>query len=243
MKKLVLGSLLFAALVSQTTGCIITSDGGGDDFATIDAEWSFVEVDATGRVAATLPCPAGFDTVAFHNQQFDPVTDRDIGVAVVDVFDCVDGTNFTDELNPGVYESFLSVTSSSGASVYADSTAAVIDVTVDDATFGAQFIDNGGYFRIDWDLRRGTTPVGCTDIGGVEIEATLVNTSAGIVDIFDCEWGFGYSAGVRQGTYVVKVNALNSNDLAIGQGPTLIDRTMGFDNDIVDLGVAVIQLQ
>jgi hypothetical protein len=241
MKKLVLGSLLLAALVSQTTGCIITSDGG-DDFATMDAEWSFVEVDTTGRAVATLPCPAGFDTVALHNQQFDPATDRDIGVEIVDVFDCVDATNFTDELEPGVYETFLSVTSPGGANVYARSVSAVVDVTDADATFETQFIDNGGYFRVDWDLRRGATPVGCADVGGVEIEATLVNTTAGIVDIFPCEWGFGYSAGVMEGTYTVKLNALNTSDQAIGSGPTLINKTMGVENDIVDLGVNVIDL-
>jgi len=122
MKKLVLGSLLLAALVSQTTGCIITSDDGDDvvdDFATIDAEWSFHEVDASGRPVVTNGCPTGYDTVALHNQQFDPASGRDIGTEVVDLFDCVDTKNFSDELVPGVYETFLSVTSPGGASIYA----------------------------------------------------------------------------------------------------------------------------
>lgn len=241
MKKLVLGSLLLAALVSQTTGCIITSDDG-DDFATMDAEWSFQEVDASGRPVRENPCPAGFDTVALHNQQFDPVTDGDIGPEVIDLFDCVDGANFTDELNPGVYETFLTVTSPGGASVYASSISAVVDVTTSDKTFATQIIDNGGYFRVDWDLRRqGTnTLLTCSDVAnidGVEITATLSGTSTAVVDTFDCEDRFGYSASVREGTYVVKVDAINTSEQAIGPGVLLNNRTVGIRNDIEDLGI------
>lgn len=243
MKKLVLGSLLLAALVSQTTGCIITTDDDGE-FARMDAEWSFHDVNVDGDPVTTNPCPLGFDTVALHNQQFDPTDDRDIGPEVVDLFDCDVGRDFTDALNPGVYETFLSVTSSSGASVYASSISAIVDVTDTDKTFETQFIDNGGYFRIDWDLRKGTTPLNCRDIAGiagVEIIATLSGSTAAISDKFDCEDGFGYSAAVREGRYVIKVDAINGANQAIGSGPTLNDKVMGIENDIVDLGVAVLQ--
>jgi hypothetical protein len=251
MKKLVLGSLLLAALVSQTTGCIITSDDGdddiGDEFARMDVEWSFVDVDASGRPIRDNGCPAGYGSVTLHNQQFDPVTDQDIGPEILDVFDCVDEANFTDELDPGVYESFLSVTNGIGGPLYASSISAIVDVTATDKTFTSQIVDNGGYFRVDWDLRRqgSNALLACRDVAnidGVEITATLSGTSTAVVDTFDCEDGFGYSAAVREGNYVVKVDALNTSDQAIGPGALLNNKTVGIRNDIEDLGIVQLQI-
>ncbi|HWO24984.1 MAG TPA: hypothetical protein VNO30_39865 [Kofleriaceae bacterium] len=247
MKKLVLGSLLLAALISQTTGCIITSsDDVDDEFATINAEWSFHEVDASGRPVVTNPCPAGFDTVALHNQQFDPATGRDLGSEVIDLFDCVDMRNFTDELVPGVYETFLSVTSPGGASIYATSLAATVDVTTVDKTFSSDIVDNGGYFKVGWDLRRTSatgTLLACRDVAnidGVEITATLSGSSAAVTDTFDCEPGVDFSAAVMEGTYVVKVDAINTSNQAIGAGELLNNKVMRDRNQVTDLGIVTL---
>ena len=245
MRKLVLGSLL-AVLATQTTGCIISS--GDDEFATINAEWSFHTVNPTGAVSPPNSCPAGFNTVALHNQLVD-ASFRPIGPEVIDLFDCIDMRNFTDELEPGVYETFLSVTSGSGGTIYADSLIETIDVTDADDTFRTQIIDNGGYFKLGWDLReQGTNaPLACSQLragDGVGLTATLTsNTAIFVADDFDCEDGeefFTFTAPVAKGTYDVAIEPVDSAGASIGPSVVLDDKVMGDRNAVTELGVVTL---
>jgi hypothetical protein len=238
---------LLAVLATQTTGCIITSDGG-DDFATINAEWSFHTVNPTGAVSPPNSCPAGFNTVALHNQLVD-ANFRPIGDEVIDLFDCIDMRNFTDELDPGVYETFISVTTDSGGTIYADSLIETIDVSVTDDTFRTQIIDNGGYFKLGWDLREqgSNRALACADLAvgeGVGLTATLAsNTAIFVADDFDCEDGeefFTFTAPVAKGTYDVAIQPVNSAGASIGPSVVLDDKVMGDRNDVTELGVVTL---
>jgi hypothetical protein len=247
MKKLVLGSLLLAALVSQTTGCIITSDDDSSDFATVDAEWSFRTVNPTGQLSPPNLCPSGVDTVSLHAQEVDS-TGRLIGPEVIDAFNCVDMKNFSDPLPPGLYETWITVSGPTG--LYATSISAFVDVTTSDKTFTAEIIDNGGYFKLGWDLKSQSTaaPLACRDLlagkDRVGITATLVtNTSVFVADNFDCELGETFSTfsdAVAKGTYDVAIEPVDSNGGKIGDPVVLQDKVMGDRNSITDLGVVTL---
>jgi hypothetical protein len=245
MKKLALGSLTLAALVSQTTGCIITSDDP-DDFATITADWSFRTVNVAGSLSPENNCPAGFPTVALHSQELDG-SNRPVGPEVVDLFDCIDGRNFSDELLPGVYETFIRVTSDSGLNLYAESLPEIVDVRVNDVTIDPLIVDNGGYFAVAWDLRTlQNAPLDCRDIAGldgIEIASTFSGTSEGVTDIFDCEVGSAFSAPVMEGTYVISVAALDTAKEQISEDLVLNNKVMRDRNQVTDLGVLTIQVQ
>lgn len=250
MKNLVLGSLLLAALASQTTGCIITSDDTSD-YATINADWSFHTVNPQGMLSPPNNCPAGFDTVALHSQEVD-ASGRAIGSEVIDLFDCVDMRNFSDPLPPGVYETYVSVTSTGGANVYADSISALVDVTTADKTFSAQLVDNGGYFKVGWDLRRQGTaaPISCANLAatdGVGITATLAsNSSIFVPDDFDCVDGETFSVftdALAKGVYNVAIQAINAQSAAIGPATVLANKSIGDRNAVTDLGVVTLDVQ
>ncbi len=245
MKKLALGSLTLAALVSQTTGCIITSDDG-DDFATITADWSFHTVNPRGQLSPENNCPSGFPTVALHSQELDGA-DRPIGLEVVDLFDCIDGRNFSDELLPGVYETFIRVTDDTGLALYAESLPEIVDVRVNDVRIEPLIIDNGGRFSYAWDLRdQQNAALECRDVAGldgIEIAATLTSSMEGVTDIFDCEVGGAFSAPVMEGTYVISVAALDTTDKQISEDLTINNKVMRDRNQVTDLGVLTIQIQ
>ena len=245
MKKLVLGSLLLAALASQTTGCIITSDDTEEDFATITADWSFHNVSPTGLLSPENPCPDGFSAVALHTQEVDSTLRLIPGTATVDVFDCSRGSDFTDALVPAVYEAYLSVTSPGGASLYADTIPVIVDVTVSDKNFSAKIVQNGGYGKFGWDLIDMSTNalLSCADatrVDGIEINTTLVNSTSGTTDQFDCADHVAYTDAVMAGTYTVQVNAVmdaTPDPIAIGEIKTLPNVVVGDRNKVTNLGV------
>lgn len=249
MKKIVLGSLLLAALVSQTTGCIITSDDDGSaDFATIDAAWSFHNVNPDGTsLSPANPCPTGVDTVTLHSQEVD-TAGLPIGKEVQDVFTCSDMRHSSAPLPPAVYETWISVSGPGG--VYATSISAIVDVTTSDKTFAAEIVENGGYFEIAWDLKSQSTaaPLACRDlIAGkdrIGITATLVtNTSIFVADNFDCELGevfSTFSSAVAKGTYDVAIEPIDSAGASIGPSVVLQDKVVGDRNSITNLGVVTL---
>jgi hypothetical protein len=243
MKKLVLGSLLLAALASQTTGCVITSSDDAE-FATINAEWSFRSVNPSGQLSPPNNCPTDFGTVELHSQLVDANL-LPLGSEDLDLFDCVDMRHISAELEPGVYETFIRVASAGGSSVYAESLSEIVDVTISDKTFSTDIIDNGGYFKVAWDLReQGTNaPLDCADVAGidgVEISSTIAGTQDGVTTIFDCEVGADFSAPVMAGTYVVTLEALDTAEQPIGQGALLNNKVMRDHNHVADLGTVTL---
>jgi len=239
MKKLVLGSLLLAALA---TGCIITSSDDSGDLATINAQWSFHTVNQKGDLSPPNNCPSGYGTVTLHSQEID-ASGRAIGPEFQDVFDCIDMQHLSAELEPGVYRSFLEVTAGRGGSLYADTIPAEVDVTVSDKTYTAQIVDNGGYFKAAWDLRNAQTsaPVGCSGLGGVEISATITGSATSIFDTYNCTDGFAITDPLIEGTYLVQVTALNSADQKIVT-KDIPTQTIRDRNEVTDLGMVQLAL-
>jgi hypothetical protein len=240
--------LLLAALVSQTTGCIFVSDDDPEDFATITADWSFRDVNENGvLIAGDLGCPQGFPTIELHTIEVDS-QDRPIaGTDSIDLFDCDVGSDFSDPLVPAVYEAFIAVTTRGGGDVYAKSLAEIVDVRIDDKTIDPLIIDNGGYFKVGWTLRKvGTNAaLNCSQVTGlnkIEIGATLTGT-AGLVDTaFDCERGFDLSDPMPVGMYQVKINPINSANEKIGTGVVLDNQAMLDANRVVDLGTVTLPI-
>lgn len=233
MNKLVLGSLLLATLA---TGCIISSSDDTVDQATIHADWSFHTVNPQGALSPNNPCPSGFNTAALHEQEID-VNGRPIGAEIIDLFDCVAMTDFSDPLAPSVYETQIWITSDGGGSVYAKSIPVDVDVTVDDKNYSASIVDNGGYFEAAWDLRKAATnaPVTCAGLGGVEISATITGSATSIFDTYNCDLGFAVSDPLIAGNYLVEVSALNSADGKI-TSKQFNNETIGNRNQVTDLG-------
>jgi hypothetical protein len=241
MKNLVLGSLI-ALTASQAAGCVIESDGGGDD-AFITANWTFRD-EATGT---TTGCPAGFDTVALYNQEVTS-SGSPLGSPIIDLFDCVDGSGTSAPLPPTLFQSWIAVTNTNNTSQYGESPKAYVDVTVSDKTFSAQILNDGGYFFFRWNLYGESTDadLSCAQAGatgGVESIATDVSDSSNSAsDQFDCEDRAAYTAGFRAGTYTFSVAALDSNDQSIGTAPELLNEPIGTHNAINDLGLIEIPI-
>lgn len=245
MKKLVLGSLFLALIASQATGCIISSDDAPED-AFVTAQWSFRNVASQ----ANTGCPAGFATVALYNQEVDS-NDRPIaGIPPeIDLFDCIDGSGTTGAIPAVAYETWYEVTNGDGGALYGQSLAAIVDVTIEDKTFSASILNDGGYFSLSWILRGDTSArtLNCSEIpniDGVEIVTTLTSGGAAVVDKFDCGAAFEISGGLLQGSYTVSVDAFQdgAGGGALGEPVTLTNRTIADRNDVTDLGTITLPI-
>jgi hypothetical protein len=248
MKKLVLGSLALALIATQATGCIIVDDDDDDEeLAVITAEWQFLNIASP----APLPCPAGYNTVALHNQEIDGAGNS-IGSPIIDLFDCIDGVKASAPLPAAVYDTFLEVTNGSGGLVYAKSLPADVDVRTVDQRFSAKIYNDGGYFAFGWALRGASgAALACEQVaelaagvGGVEIFSTLAGTQAAVVDQFDCKKGFDFTGALRTGSYNVSINAFRDGnpDTALGPAVSLPTRVIGDRNRVTDLGNVVLTI-
>jgi hypothetical protein len=235
---------MLAVIASQATGCIITSGDDDDVFdeATITAQWSFKNV-ANNQ---TTGCPNGFNTVALHSQELD-AADNPIGLPIIDLFDCIDTRHDSAPLPASVYESWIEVTTSGGASLYAKSLSAIVDVTQVDKTFSATILNDGGYFQVGWNLRgaQSGAPLQCRDIpniDGVEIISTVTGGTQAVVDKFDCEAGIDVSDGLLQGSYTVSVDAFQDGAGALGPPVNLTNRAIRDRNGVTDLGTVTLPI-
>jgi hypothetical protein len=242
MKPFVLASLT-ALVVSQAAGCIITSgDDTGDD-AFVSATWQ-LRSEATNT---TAPCPPGFDTAALYNQPVDSNGNNN-GQVIIDLFDCAAGSGTSAPLPPTLYKTWVVIANHDNTSQYATSLSAFVDVTTSDKTFNTQILVDGGYFQMQWLLNgsQSGNPLTCAQAGasgGVEAIGTEVSTpSNSASDIFDCEDGYGITAGYTAGTYTVSVAALNSSMQSIGTAPTLTNKRIEMPNKVTDLGTIMIPI-
>ncbi|MGN6109332.1 MAG: hypothetical protein ACTHU0_29765 [Kofleriaceae bacterium] len=240
MKKLVLESLLLIGVASQATGCIMSDE----EDAVITAEWSFREL-ATN---SNLSCPEGFNTVALYNQPVD-LDNRPVGQPIIDLFDCSDFRHDSAPLPADVYRTWISVTSGSGGSVYADSLSAYVDVVDSDKTFKAMIADDGGYFAFDWDLRDSTTnqPLTCgadPDLDGIEIISTLSGETSFKVDKFNCDDGYGVTDALIEGTYQLSIDAFTDAGAGgrIGPSTNISNQVIRAPNKVTDLGTVIVEL-
>jgi hypothetical protein len=247
MKKLVLFSLI-VALVSQVTGCIISSgdDGGDDDgggTARITANWDIKSIDGTH-----LDCPSGFDTAALYSQKLDANYGNIGGPITGDLFDCVAFTGLSAPLDPTTYYSWIQIENHDGSTVYAQTVEAYVDLTVSDKTFSADIYDDGGYFQMAWVLTVGGAPSSCaanSDVAGVEAISTEVgNANNAVSDIFHCGDHNGVTAVLPAGTYTVHVDAIDNENppKSLGDAPDLTGKTIQVQNHVTDLGTISIPL-
>lgn len=248
MKNLVLGSLLVGA-ATQAAGCVASST---TDTAHVEAHWKFENI--VGHVNTT--CPTGFDTAAVHSQELD-ATLRPVGAPIIDLFNCSDMAGITAALPPSWFEVYVNITDHSGASLYAQSAGAFVDVTTVNMSVNIPTILNdGGYFHFQWALvgQSSGAPLSCASAGatgGVEAISTDVSSpSNAVTDIFNCTEGTNVDAGIGEGftaglpaaTYTVSIDALNSAMQAIGTAPALTNKVIARQNVITELGTVSIPI-
>lgn len=242
MKQLVLASLI-AVAASQAAGCIITSgDDDGDD-AFISATWQ-LRSEASN---STVPCPPGFDTAALYNQPVD-ANGTNAGPVIIDLFDCVDGAGTSAPLPPTTYLTWIEIANTNNTQVYAQSLSAYVDVTVSDKTFNTQILVDGGYFQLQWDLvgAQSNAPLTCATAGigggrpaGIQLQAFVASSTESSADIFDCEDGYGITAGYVEGDYEVLVDAIDPDP--VGSAPT-INASIAAPNKVTNLGTVTIPI-
>ena len=243
MNKLVLATMV--TLVSQAAGCIIEDRGGNHggsvEVATISARWSLRNmVDG-----ATTVCPDGFDTVRLIMQPIDANGDA-VGDAAEDRFDCDDRGGVATDLFPDVYQVWIEVTSHDLKKLYAQSLSQILDVTKVDESFGAEVLNDGGYFQLGWDLvgKTSNRPVACSQVTGLEtikaISTSVASATRAYDDSFVCDDHFAVSGGLFEGDYTIAINAL-SGAKSVGN-MTLQTQTIQGQNQVTNIGTIAIPI-
>lgn len=237
MKKLVLVALT-AMLAMAASGCIITSgdDDPIDEYATVTAKWSIKNLASNDN---NLPCPPGINTAALYNQKIDNNGNL-IGSPAIDLFNCSDFTGRAEDLDPDIYQSWIELTTGSGGTVYAQSLSAIVDVIDVDKTFETTILEDGGYFSLSWTLRdaNGGGELSCAQAAasGVGVLATVTNGVAATDDQLDCAPGYGVTAGLLNGSYTVKISAINTAGDGLGESVLANAALIGDRNQVTDLG-------
>jgi hypothetical protein len=237
MKKLVLGAALVVAVTS--VGCT-TSDGGSDEVA-VPVSWKFTELSTN----SSLGCPQGFGTARIVSQVIDERTHLGTGQEFTDLFNCSD-LHGTIGLPPeGQFLIWVEIESNSGGTLYAQSQETLYDTEFDTGTVDAEIIDDGGFFFLEWDLYDASNRlVGCSDAGSSSVEVIATALSSGTEstdDKFDCADHYGVTDPVIAGTYQVAIEALDSADRALGDGPP-VTKNIVAPGGYTDLGLVKIQL-
>jgi hypothetical protein len=243
MKKLVLGALLGAA--ASSTAC--TSAAPTD--AVVTASWSFSTY-ANRKQAPTDPCPAGFSTATVHAREWDPFLGEFVagGLDVQDKFNCSDKIGTTDPLD-GVFLIWVSIESTSGGTVYAESESEFFDTIDGDATISLPTLfKDAGFFDLTWDLVKNGARVHCQDVGigsSGSVSATaisVVSPSFMAIDKFTCADGFGTSEVLPVDTYDITVTASTGSSDVGASGP-IADVPIHAPNVLTHLGHVKIPVQ
>ena len=271
MRKLVL-----TALFALSTGCVASTDEDGDgvpddeDFcpgtpggATVDidgcaistvpiamtANWSFKHLASGG----SLTCPTGFNTTAVRATPVDRFGIKN-GTEEIALYTCSDFTGTDIDYQPRLYSVFMEITTNNNSAIYADTPSAYVDLTFQNKTITQTIIDDGGFFRFDFELRDKVNGarLTCAQAGadGVEILSTLSGSTMAKSDIFDCitpgfrddGTGPGFTAGIIAGDYTVSISALDTSDRAVGVTPALTNKRIQAPNKITDLGLIQIPI-
>jgi hypothetical protein len=214
--------------------------------------WQFTSV--SGGTAPS--CPPGYDTAALFNVAVDangnhiapctgPASVSD--TCFVDLFRCSDFAGVSAPLPPTRYQTWVSITDSTGVNTYAQSLSAFLDVRAIDLDFHATIATDGGYFAVDWDLKGASSqaPLSCAQAGSTDVEA-VVTISGGttMVDAgnnWPCEDHYGVTKAIAAGSYTVAINALDA-DGSIGTAPEYTNKAIQGPNKVTDLGTAIIPI-
>jgi hypothetical protein len=237
---------LVALLASQAAGCIIVS--GEEDVASIEISWRLTQA------GATLPCPPTITTAALYAHPVDSSGRRLSGEPYIDLYDCNDGVGLIADLPPDEYQVWMELTTEGGGTVHARSPRwpdgmlsvdrnDIVNVISSDKDVSIELLQDGGYFALSWDLVDSVNTsqaLTCADAlaDGVGVVATASGSSTFTDDKFNCEAGFGITAGLRQGTYTLAVDAFEDGPSggAIGPTTTLTNQTIRPRNDVNDIG-------
>ena len=237
MKTFVLASLIAAS----ATGCIISSDNS--NAAHVGATWQIKSVVSNAEIG----CPTGFDTAALVNQPIDSAGNN-VGSPIIDLFDCAAGAGTSAALPATTYLTWVQITDHSGATVYAKSVPATLDVTDVDLTYNTDILDDGGYFQLAWNLvgQSSNAPLTCSQAGvtgsasGVELTATVSGGTSAATDQFTCDDGAGVTSGFPAGNYTVSIDAFTSAG-AVGTAPA-INSAIQAQNMVTNLGTVNIPI-
>lgn len=229
-----------AALITTQAACVIVDDDGSFAGASaITTRWTFQDLET--QQATT--CPAGFDTVAVATQAVDAL--GPYGATLVDLYDCGDAAG-TGLFDPGVYDTWMEVTTPDLSTAYADSLITSVDVFDRDAFVDNEILNDGGYFLLSWDLigEVSNRVLGCADAGVDQIEAISVSTASADrmeTDQFACSDHFGITGGFLQGDYTVTLQ-LGNEGRPIDGVVDLSTRTINDRNKVTDLGHVMIPI-
>ena len=268
--------LALAALFAASAGCVASTDDDGDgvdndfDFcpntpsgAVVDedgcaiatapvrmtANWSFKQLSN----GASLGCPTGFNTTAVHAIPVNRFGDKN-GTEEIDLYTCSALTGTSDQYMPRLYEVYLEITTQNNSALYADTPSAYVDLTLVDKTITQTIIDDGGFFKFNFELRDAGNgaKLTCAQAGsdGVEILSTLNGSTQAKSDIFNCVTpgfrddgtGPGFTAGLLAGDYTVSIAALDASDRSVGTAPALTNKRVAAPNKITDLGLIQIPI-
>jgi hypothetical protein len=238
MKSVILGTLL-AGTVAQLTGCII-DNSNNNNTAHITANWSIKTV-----AGAAVTCPPGFDTAAIVSQEIDAAGNA-IGSPITDLFNCSANHGVTAGLPAGVFQTWVEITDTTGANVYARSLSAIVDLTAADKTFTAEIYNDGGFFQMAWALHGATSggPLTCAAAGAdtVEIISTVSGGTQFLTDKFTCADGSGVTSALAAGSYTLSVDATLGNGGALGAPVNFASKVIQAPNKVTDLGSVMIPI-
>lgn len=222
MKNLVLATFM-AAMASLTTGCIISSDDGGDDGPS-DVEYNLGITWAIGNVGSSsgLNCPTATSDAVLHAQPVDS-NNNHVGQELTVTFPCEDFAG-TALLPADAYAVWLDIPGYAETPSWEEGMADqdrndIEDLTNGDNTHTFAFWDNGGYFAVEWTLPSGQTCASAGADGAFFTPTVSGTTFIGNPDVFNCEAGFGITAEYLEGQYVVTGQLVEDpNNAAIGPG-------------------------
>ncbi len=214
MNKLALSAFMIAGL-AHATGCIITSDDP-DEFGFFDVSWTTAGSCQTDGLA----------TVISQN-----VTTQE---RFTDAFACSAGLGTTNGLPLGDYNVWVELSDSTGAEVFAQSGSLAGSLTFDGDRPALAFPLDTGTFGFTWSFSG--TAANCTDAGadGVDIIATMANTTQAWVTIHNCTDGSAASDPLFLGTYTMVVDLLSGNSALGASAPR--EGTLSVPDALVDLG-------
>lgn len=228
-------------LALSTGACIIHDDD--DRFAgaaNIQARWDLRDVDGT-----RTGCPLGYATAQVTTQQVDELGTA-IAPVVMDLFDCNAGFGITSPLAADRQLVWIDIVSDDGRLLYAQSTAAMVDLYQGGGTFDAIILNDGGYFQLDWNLvgEASNRSLSCSDAGVDAIEAistTITTPTGALSDKFICEDHYAISGALVAGSYAIALDA-EARGQTVGTAPT-ITREILDRNRITDLGSITIPIE
>ncbi len=200
----------------------------------------------TTASATPLACPGGFNTAALYAQLLDG-NGQPVGQPVIDLFTCSDGTGLSGYLEPGVYDTWIAITTQSGTSTYAQTVDALVDLRTADATYSGDIYNDGGYFGWAWMLQGATSGNALTcsqvaNLSGVELTVTVTGGGQSYNDQFTCADGHGVTAVIPVGNYVVSADAYNDTSGPLGTPTNLTDKNIQGPNKVTDLGTITLSI-